>query len=168
MRSTRKESRLHTDQEAVEPHHPTTTPPQTPPRIGAVLPRPHGKIHTEAHEYKKRKDLKRQPRNHDVNPILTLRRILTGRRIGQRSAYSLQYQRKEIGCDEDHGVGPRSEAGELLSVDDDDAGEAQIYAGGEETGGYGQDDEVPIFFFNNYDRHQLAEKTSLAKVRACN
>lgn len=122
MRQTRQhQGKVHTDQEAVKPHHPAPTPPQNPTGISAVLPRPHGEIRTQAHEHEQRKDLEREPCDHDVNPILALRRLPTGRRIGQRSAYGLQDQRKEIGGDEDDGVGSRSEAGEVLAVYDDDA-----------------------------------------------
>ena len=73
---------IHTNQKTVEPYHPTPTPPQTLSGICAVLPHPYREIHAQADEYKQRKDLTREPCNHDINSVLALRRFLSRRRIG--------------------------------------------------------------------------------------
>ena len=132
-----KASQGHTDQKAMKPPHPTPTSPQP---LSSIRPVPfhlHREIRTQTHEYEERNDLKRQTGNHDVDPILSLRRVAPRRRIGQRSTRGLQHQREDVCGNEDDGVGPRFEARELLAIEDDDAGEAEVDTCGEETGCYG-------------------------------
>lgn len=127
---------VHTDQKAIKPPPSTPTPPQSLLTIRPILPRLHGEIRTQTHKHKERKDLERQTRDHDVDPILSLARVSRGRRIGQGTAGRLQYQGEDVGGDEDDGVGSWPEAREALAVDDDDAREAEVDAGGEEARGY--------------------------------
>lgn len=64
-----------TDQKGPEPPHTTTTLPQPRTSIRPILYHSYCKIRTQAHEDEQRDDLKRETRNHDVNPSLFLRRV---------------------------------------------------------------------------------------------
>lgn len=86
--------------------------------------------------------MERQPRDHDVDACL-LGRVASGR-IGDATPDGLEDERKDVAADEDNGVRAGFEAGEGFAVDDDDTGEGQIDGGGDEAGGYCQDDEVPV------------------------
>lgn len=61
---------------------------------------------------------------------------------GDAAAGGLEKEADEIAGGEDDGVGARLEVGEVGAVDDDNAGEAQVDGGAEQSGGNGQGDEV--------------------------
>lgn len=56
----------------------------------------------------------------------------------------MQAESGEVADDESDGVGPRTEAGNVLAVDNDDAGEAEVDGGGKEGGTDGEADEVAV------------------------
>lgn len=56
----------------------------------------------------------------------------------------MQDEGKDVAANKDTRVGVGLEARELLAVNDDDAGEAEVYPCGEEGRGNGEADDVPV------------------------
>ena len=90
-------------------------------------------LQPQSHEYEQRDDLEHNTSDHDGPSCLTLGVI-----IGcgcEPAAGALKDERDEVACHEGNCVGARAEAGDLLTVDDDYAGEAEVEGAGEEGRG---------------------------------
>ena len=86
----------------------------------------------QSHEEEQRDDLKHNTSDHDGPSCLALGVI-----IGcgcEPAAGALKDERDEVACHEGDCVGARAEAGDLLAVDDDYAGETDVEGAGEEGG----------------------------------
>ena len=99
------------------------------------------KVRGERHEDDDRNDLPRQTSNHDIDTGLLARRA--GVRGGSDpTTGTLENQREEVEDDERDGVCARLEARKALTIDDDDARQAEVDGGREEGRADGQADEV--------------------------
>ena len=90
------------------------------------------KFRPQHHEDKQRDDLEYYTSQHDAPPYIALGVIIG---CGCKSATgSLKYERDEVACHECDCVGARAKAGDVLAVDDDYAGEAEVESASEEGG----------------------------------
>lgn len=99
-----------------------------------------GEIGTHAHEQEQGNHLEGQAGNHDINARL-LRVVIVGRR-GNGTSGRLQNEGEDIETDEGDGINGRAEARNVSAIRDDDAGEADVDGGAEESRGDGEADEV--------------------------
>ncbi len=103
---------------------------------------PPRKLRTEQHEQQQANHLRTQTRNHDVYTRLFVIFVLCIR--GHAAANGLKQEREEIAAHEEDGVGARLETGEVLAVDHDYAGQAEIGSGTYKSGAYCEADEIPM------------------------
>ena len=108
----------------------------------------------QSHEDEQRDDLKRKTSDHD-GPSCLAPGVIIG--CGCKpTAGALKDKRDKVACHEGDCVGARAEAGDVLTVDDDYAGEAEVEGAGEEGGANCQGDEVAMrvfrTLFSDFDR----------------
>lgn len=87
----------------------------------------------QSHEDEQRDDLKHNTSDHD-GPSCLAPGVIIGCGC-ETAAGALKDERDEVACHEGDCVGAWAEAGNLLAVDDDYAGEAEVEGAGEEGGG---------------------------------
>lgn len=100
------------------------------------------KFQPQAHEDEQRDNLERDTGKHD-GPSCIDSGVIAGCGC-EPTAGALEDERDEVACDESDCVGARAETGYLLAVYDDDAGEAEVEGGSEESGGDCEGDEVAM------------------------
>ncbi|KAK7995646.1 hypothetical protein PG990_014419 [Apiospora arundinis] len=113
------------------------------PPLALALAQAPPEVHAQHREGDEREDLEGETGDHDVDAHVDLGLVAVAR--GRDATTStLQDQGDEVEGDEDPGVGHGLEAGVAQGrVEDvDDAGQAQVHAGGDEGGRDGQGDEV--------------------------
>lgn len=99
-----------------------------------------GKVDAEQHEKCEGDDLEDETSNHDIDSDLSCVVVVGG---GSKAATAaLEDEREEVAADEDEGIGPGLDSRGAFSIHDDDAGEAEIDGGSQESGAECQADEI--------------------------
>lgn len=80
--------------------------------------------------------------NHDVDAFLPCDGFIGGG--GESAAGALEDKRQEVAADEDESVGPGLDSRGAFSIHDDDAGEAEVDGGRQESRAKGKTDKVSV------------------------
>ena len=89
-----------------------------------AFPRPECEFGRQGDEECKTADLEAETRYHDVSTHVVFRDGVGTTCNGPTGG--LEEKRKEVAANKEYGVSPRSDAGDVLAVDDHDAGEAKV------------------------------------------
>lgn len=111
-------------------------------RVPGVLVGPHAvrKVAGGDGEEDQGEDLEAQTGQHDV--LADSEHVLVPRRRGDAASNGLEKQTDEVAGAEDDGVGTGLEPGQVGAVDNDDAGEAEVDGGAQESRGNSQTDKI--------------------------
>lgn len=101
-----------------------------------------GEVDAEGHEGREGDDLEDETGNHDVDARLLCVRVIGGG--GEAAACALEDKREEVAADEEESIGPGLDSRGAFSIHDDDAGEAEVDGGCQESRAKSQTDKVSV------------------------